>query len=539
MMMLVNLVALMLLALLLAFLINCGRTVTYKAEHQHVADHVAYAATLQKARMMNAITAANHLMGESLGIVVVHHALGGDLLDAKKTAEHHLSDAKARARLNQLNRELDAAQEAASAVNARTPAYQRVRQVEGLPAQATLLAAKSNLKRYLCDIYWKKVAAKAMQAYPPTKPAGVQLELAMDAFEREVGAEYQVLDTLEKAAIDLLPLKSTLRDKVLVDAKRFTTDTVAIAPRVVQEAADEVGAIHGVECTYVVDPTLPVVIDPLARAQQVPLIPALTETNPNCCPCLSQKTDVTRDQIVKVTQLARATFPWVNYHRQPLWDALKALVPLSRAEHYFKEYSDGYCKRLCDRYQMDTEHDFGLFVLADYPAPDKGYELWSDDATADRRLVNRRLGTLVATYVPPGSVLGAPAVYQQHHADGQLAFAQGILYNANPQRRHARRIDLQCKRITPNHQAQAGYDTLNWVPGKQTDQMPWELIAKTDQGGPPTPEFPEIKLNWQAQLVPASTVQLQLLKQGTTLPETMRPVVDRILDHPQGALLAH
>lgn len=537
MMTLINVVAVLLMVLMVVFVLNSGKILKRKTEQQHDADAVADAVARQKARGMNAITATNHLIGEGLAFVVLHHALGGDLLDRQKIAENHAPDGL-RDRLNQSNAELDAAQRAAMSAGASTPAYDRVRQQRGIKAQAALLRGKIKLKTYLIWAYWNKVAAKAMQAYPPTEPAGVALELAMDLFERKIDLEYRILNAVQTAATQLLPLKFMLRDQVLVEAKEFTNDIVERTPEIVRETAQAMAEAQGADTAFVVDPRLPVVLDPNIEAASRPDIPSLPEVRGNCCHCGSVKATSMRDQLVKTSQLARAEFPWLNYHRQPLWDALKALVPLSRTEKFYKDASDGYAKRLVDRYMTD-DHQLGLYVMTQYPAPDKGYELWAEDATPDKNAVNQVLGTLVVVYRRAESVIGAPSVYQQLHPGGQITFAQGLTYNANSQERHPHRIDLGCKRITPNRQARVSYDTLNWFAPQDDPKMPWELIAKTDAGGPPAPDFPEIRLNWQAKLVPASGVQLSALKKSGEMPAKIGPLVQKILDSTPGALLAH
>lgn len=534
MMTMVNMVVVLLLTLMLAFLLNVANTIKRKPELQHVADEAAFSATNQKTRMLNAITATNHVIGEGHGMLIAHHALGGDLLDRQRMAERHAEQPQ-RGQLNQANRDLDQAYQAARNLGARTPQYARVRQKKGVFAEAALLRGKLNLKKLLAGIYWKKVAAKLMQKYPPTRPAGKALEIAMDQFEREVGGEYRVLNQVQAEAKRLLELKLSIRDDILVSAKVYTREIVDHAPTLIQDTASQVAkSVLGANATaFVVDPTLPVVIDPLARASRVPEIPALAEKpQAGCCACGSQRTDVTRDQIVKVTQLARAAVPFLYYHRQPIWDGLLTLTPLSRSGNSYKHNSDKYSKVLSDRYQMDR-HDLGLYVLKNYPAPDKGYALWAEDDTPNKARVNMQFGTLVALHVPRAPIIGSPAVFRQPHRFGQIAYAQGMSYNGNREQRHPHRIDLTCKRITPNRQTQVGYDTLNWrTPA-------WELIAKTDQGGAPSPEFPEIRVNWQAKLTPASAPQIDSLKQSGALPAEMRPVVSLLLDDIPGALLGH
>lgn len=541
MLMFVNMAVVLLMVLLFAFLLNSGKMVKRKTEAQQRADAIAFSCGLQKTRALNAISGANHIIGEVLAHITLHHALGGDLLDLEKNAEEHAPLGQ-RKRLKRLNEELDIAYESykqASRGEGRTPAYETVRQKSGIKAQATLLRAKMNLKEYLIWIYQTKAAAREMQAYPPTYSAGVVLEQSMHNFEREILAEYEQLKQIHARAVELLPLKFKLRDCVLPEIKAYTRDVVMSTPQAIRELADSLGKKYGVSKAYVLDPNVPVILDPLAKATSLPPVQAIAEepAAPHC-DCKSVESEITRKQIVKVTQLVRSTFPWVVYHRLPVWESLKQLAPLSKAEKYYVEYTAGYTRDLCDRYQTD-EHDLGLYVIQGYPAPDKGYELW----TQSRSEADRTFGTLVVIHLNPDSVIGSPAVFQQHFPSGQVFYAEALSYNANPEKRHACRINLRCKRITPNRQANVGYDTLQWqASGKSesgSSKSPWELVAKTDAGGQPDPEFPRIRLNWQAKLVETSAEQLAALKLAEDIPVEMRSLVDKLLDRVPGALLSH
>lgn len=261
---------------------------------------------------------------------------------------------------------------------------------------------------------------------------------------------------------------------------------------------------------------------------QPEVAPETEDVEEDCCDCKSVRTAINRDQLTKISQLSRATFPWVTYHRKPIWDALAALVPLSGAADFYKHYSDGYSKRVLNNLQL--HEDMALYVLKDYPSPDKGFALW----TVDGQRADGLFSVLGLVHQASPIVVGAPFVFEQHHDSGRLAFSQALVYNANPQQPHDHRIDLTCKRITPNDQPRVGLDTLNW-----TDEVT-ELVAVTDAGGAPSDAFPEIKLNWQAKLVPATSARLQDLKNDvSTLPGMFQPVVGKLIDNVPQALIGH
>ncbi|MEZ6120141.1 MAG: Tad domain-containing protein [Pirellulaceae bacterium] len=506
----VNLAVFLSIVLLFVFTVNVSHLVTDKVDQQHAADSVAISVGTLEARYMNALTCANHLIGEVSAFVIVHESIGGEWLDQGKKAEDQdtsgrkwfHNDRDICQDLRDANSELDLAYYAASAVGAQTTAYQLVRQKRGIYAGATLLASKIELKELLVWCYWQKVAAKAMQRFPPTAAAGAALEAAMNILEAKIYQEYQTLKFLHAAAEGLRGLKQHLRDQVLPDLKYYTSQIVKEYPDAAQAVARLVAEHTSgdyLASTFPVQPQLPVTIDPHATAMQPAAVPAVAEadsTRDGCCDCQSERTEVTRDQIVKTTQLARATFPWVTYHRKPILDISGALLTLAKSKKYYKHYTDGYSKRILNHLQLKS--DMGLFVLKGYPAPDKGFAEWTQDGTK----ANDLFSSFGMVWSSSPSVVGT-GIFGQHYPDGRTTLSMTLLYNANPQEPHEHRIDLTCKRITPNVQPVVGMDTLNWK------EPVTELVAKTNQGGAPSDKFPQIRLNWQAKLVPITEIRLK------------------------------
>lgn len=76
------LVAVIFFLLFAGLVYNTGVTVNRKIEAQNAADAAAYSGSLWVARGMNAVTASNHLIGELTALYAIHHALGGEHLDA-------------------------------------------------------------------------------------------------------------------------------------------------------------------------------------------------------------------------------------------------------------------------------------------------------------------------------------------------------------------------------------------------------------------------------------------------------------------------
>jgi len=542
----INIVAVMLCTVLTTFIFNTGNIASRRIEHQDVADAVALSGGYWMQRGMNAVTATNHVMGELTGIVIVHHALGGDLLDDGGKAEDASSlkslTIKKGGDLKMINSLLDLAKTGAQALGYQeTEVYRLVREMDGVKAEAAILDGKVTLKRRLTECYMSIIAAKIMQKtkIPPIVAAGVALQAAMMALEQWIGMEYRVLNAAESTAKGLTSLKQNVRDKILSDAKRYTDDVVKYIPRIAEQAAKKIAVRNrAVGTTFPVKLKLPLKIDPHAEANSIvrdpkypPVkIPAKESCN---CDCPSVKTAINRDQINKISQFARATFPWVVYHREPVIKAL-SVAPLSQASHFYKDHSDGYSKQITNALQTTTTSErkvkIQLYVLEDHFAPDKGFESFTDNpVTADKLFAVTGLA-----YWEKPSVIGQP-LFKQYHAEGQVALSQVLIYNANEQVIPEHKIDLTCKRIRPNRQADVGWDTLNWKSGTR----PSELVAKWDNGGAPAVIYPEIQVNWQCKLVPVSNSQWNSMLEKADVPSPFAEVLAKLIPQTQGCMNTH
>jgi hypothetical protein len=505
----VNLVTITMIMVLLVTIMNVGHVTHNKLGMQNAADAAALSAAVMNARLMNAVTATNHVIGEMVALVSIHEAVGGKELDAIDSNEKATAIEDG---------ELDDARRAANEMGASTLAYETVRQKGGIFAGRTLLDCKKLLKKYLAWCYWQKALAKAMQrsCIHAVVVAGIALEVAMDAFELVIWNEYNILNIWHEIAKSLLPAKKIIRDELMPYAKGYTNAIVDNAPELARQTAEEIASLNGYEGTlFSLHPGLPLVIDPAAKAQTLP-------SNPGA----------TRRQIVKISQLARAGFPWVNYHRKPILDITAILLPLCRASHYYFDHSTRATIRVCNVLQM--YNDMGLYVLKGYEPPDKGYEKWQRNSA----LVDKLFCPLGIVYDKPPTVYGQSPT----HCDGMLAYAQAMIYNANEEQPHECRIDLGIKQITPHRQANCGWDTLNWMPrsgpadnnvGTAGDSAaavnsPFEVVTLVIPS-----EFPQIQVNWQAKLTPATVTVLDGLRQAATcgnLPEPYSKVAGHLLE---------
>lgn len=570
MMSVANCVCVLLSALLITATINNGHIANRKIERQNAADPVAQSGGIWMARGMNSITATNHLMGEMLSLVILHEAVGGKKQENGVSADDGTNKSKKAQNPQTLKNQdkllklayqiADAAAKTGIIQAPDADTYKMVYQRSGgksqIMAEATLLDSKMNLKAWLTRAYKGLAVAAVLKAIPYTRPAGVALEAAMVILEKKVNQEYRTLKALHGIADQLLPVKRLLRDQMLPFAKKYTTDVAKLTPAIARAAATRIGELNGVKADLFPtsrDLKMPVHIDPLSNVDKLPT-PNLDvpEPNPNGCGCPSEKTAVTLDQVSKMTQLARATFPWVNYHRKPVLDALAGTLQLAEAKDFYFHWSNGYSKMIIQEQQVprgdDPDSHLGLYVLLGYKGPDKGYEQWNIAKHSTK--ADDYFTVIGLAHQEPPFVIGKP-IFRQEHADGMLAYSMALLYNGNEQQRPEHRINPTCKRLVPIRQANVGMDTLNWYPGSRQkdagcnvasgepavsqdgEYRPFELLGI----GIPA-EYPRIQVNWQSKLVPATSHRLSQLKQAS-LQGVLESTSQRLLDVVPRSLTTH
>jgi len=570
MMTMANVVCVLLSVLLFTATLNNSHVANRSVERQSAADAIASTAGVWIARGMNSITATNHLMGEMLSMVILHEALGGKKQENGVSADDGPNKSKEAERPRKLKRrdaELKLWYQAALAASRsgliRAPdenifelVYQRSGGSSDILAEATLLDSKMKLKEWLIRTYQGMVLAAALKAIPYTRAAGEALEVVMQLLELKIQQEYLTLKAIHGIADQLLPVKLLLRDSMLPYAKSYTTDVVRTTPLMARAAAERIGAMNNVRADvfpYLGGLQMPVQIDPLALSHQLPVTDlSVPEPDPLGCGCPSVRSAVSWDQVSKMTQLARATFPWVNYHRKPVLDAMSATLHLADTKEFYFHWTNGYSKFIVQEQQepngSDPDSHLGLYVLKGYDGPDKGYELWN--LAEHSQLTDEYFTLLGLAWQKRPSVIGSP-VFRQQHPDGMLSYAMVLLYNGNEQQRPQYRIDPTCKRIVPIRQANTGMDTLNYLSGSLQDQegcgaatgepptsragenRPFELLGI----GIPA-EYPQIKVNWQSKLIPATGFQLARLKRSSG-GHPFGNVIRRMLDTVPRSLNTH
>jgi hypothetical protein len=462
--------------------LNSGASLTDRVRHQRQADTAAESLGVWKARYLNAVVSHQHLMGELAGLVVTHHAIGGDLLDRHE-----------RAATRSVDRKLEQAYQVARFSRTGTPAYPAVS--SAVFAGEALLTARKRLKRLLTKVYYAKAVATAMQAYPPTHAAGVALEQAADKLERAIDREWQVLDQVHQAARSLSNLKLKIVNEHLPTAKQQLDDMVENYEATQDQLASFIAQTLEIQIHILpTDRRLPLKEDPWARRFDFrdwsqPDLP---------CDCPSVAADNPRHQITKITQLARATFPWVNYHREPIERQLKPITPLSEMAELFFDHTNGVSKRMLDEQQRESQ--WSLFVLDDFEGPDKARESWTKDGGSTAADKSFGISVLVGkpTRQPIGSFFFRPI-----EPETTYRCASALVWNVVPPSTPLCPIDLYCKRIVPSTQAVTGWDTLNWSPRRTLSELVGIGVPHV---------FPAIEPGWRSSLSPTSAARLQEFK---------------------------
>lgn len=499
-----NALLMLFLTIVLLCLFNSGAVLYDRTQSQQKADAVAQSLGNWKARNLNAVVAHQHLMGELLGMAIAHHAIGGDALDQNKVVDTRKLDA-----------DLERAYNLASISTLDKPAYSNVK--AKVRAEAALYDARCKLKELLTYAYYAKFVGVVLQRYPPTAAAGYAMEIAAHGFEWLIYLESRVLKTIETRAKSLSARKVEILRVTLPAAKLQLEKMIADYENSQQDLVSQFEDKFKVKIHVMPkDRRLPLKLDPMAKLSA----PPAGWRPPTDCDCPTESADNMRHQMVKVSQLSRATFPWVNYHRAPLIREMKLLAPLSgMGDHYF-DHTAGYSKQLGDKLQRpDALKNLILYVLDDYQGPDKSMETWT--RATGSGAADRTFGLTVVVGSPTRRPVGE---FFFHATEGDYTYriASALTWNRAAPIRPEHRIDLTCKRIVPSMQATTGWDTLNWRSG---DPVP-ELVGF----GIPD-HFPAIAPQWTSSLTPTSAARIKQL-QRTELPAWASRLPEVLPDRP-------
>jgi hypothetical protein len=475
---------------LFSFLLNTGLVVSRKVDAQNAADAVAYSTSLQRAKGMNAITAANHLMGELHAVTIMHHSFGGDELDGLKSKKKMGGDIRVFLRFSYY---------LARAMGSFKPFEFTYNAVYKDPEMGGAIGdSRIRLQRVMTWAYithsiggflqtigkFIPYAGKIIEGY------GISVAVVATTFEVKAYQEWQVITGFQKIAEATKPVKTAIQ-KSLPAINLYAKGMQILIPFVkTPEALKKVAEENKVVADMFPGPYLPPAMLPV-----------------------EEEPKVLSGSMIQRSQLTRASTPWVRHWRVPVLKFSEAVLKLSRFKMFYTDHTNNWTLELVKR--AKKQQNLHLLIMKDVKltTDDKGNEKWTKKDGSERAdELFCSLGFAIRK-----SPKYAMAMFRNPTPDGIFAYSQAMVYNANTQQKKAR----------PNEQRILGWDTLNW-----DDSSPIPAWKKDDTSKTfPVANVPEprIRLNWSVKLVPASRMTLgnQFIK--GIFWEEGRPHLEKIL----------
>ncbi len=479
----ITLISVLFFLILVGMLGNIGLIINQKIEVQNGADSIALSASQVQARGMNAVTASNHIIGELLALVVIHHAFGGDELDVPQ-AKDSPDD-------SQTQDDLNNAFDLATIVDADPPidtSGDIKKDVNETPqAGATLFDSVIRLRRVLTWTYEAYAIGAILQQFqdvpyigPILYAMGIIICMAAVVYEKKIYVERFILKGIEKVAAGVSSVKKGIVSLIDTLYQAQVSQVQSIPDHVDHARQDEA------DQALVTGATFPGQ-DPPAK------LPVLPEPE-------------TLDRLEQ-SQLARATYPWVANWRIPIEELMWDWLRIARSANYYHHYSIHYTWQWVKQKKEDGVHLHvmeGLFD-SDGANGNKGQEVWTQENGSGRAdelfclmgFARRKAPRLASSGVSQQS---PTPLYKPQNPQGVVAYAQAMIYNANP----------QIGSRGSDYQALVGWDTLNWIndvpelpqipdvnPERYTD-IP-DIHAGKDK--------PKMFVNWQTKLVPETRIR--------------------------------
>ncbi len=476
-----SLVVILGMLLSLATVTNVAQVMKQKLETQNAADGIAQAASTHLARGMNAITTANHLIGEFQALVVLHHALGGDALDSGSQNERTPANVQQSVR-NCYDLARAWCSDVPQWLKPQAFHYNMVRRK--VVVEAAILDSKVHLKKVISYAYVAHAVGGMyykLRYLPYIGKAGEALGITIMGcsltFEYKVYLEWLTVELFETfARTPLSPMKKILQRAAIPAVYLYSRGQTTATPLRAEKTAGEIGEFH------LADGSL---FPGLQKNTSLPLLQLPVEAEPRRM----------SDSEIQKSQLVRASVPWIHHWRLPLLKFGEDSLQLARFKSFYVRRTQEMSLHLARRAKENQGVNLLILKgLADVRM-EKGQESWN--FARGSRQADRLFCILGFAHrqEPP---MTAPEFFDPVNGKGVACFAQAMTYNANP----------QTKSASPLRQAEAGWDTLNWVGGTIPE---WRLGTDPNpKGKTPVGYFavrapePRIRVNWQTMLVPAT-----------------------------------
>jgi hypothetical protein len=487
-------IVVILLFLLLANLVwNIGWTTTTKMKVQNGADAASYSSALWMARGLNAVTATNHLMGEMQAFVVIHSALGEKHPKRKEHTSPPLSNASFPKSIGDAADQVDRFQGAKNLlVDTAYPLAQKLSQIpffaldymKGKPEidggeiqmGSTISDGRYYIMKVMTAEYFLRAVAGVLEKvpFPPITALGYAIDGICIGVEVILLVEWYVLYGLEEVYTGSKEFANALREKALPFAQKFEGLVAKAIPAVAAAAGPKIAQDNGCKDGFV-----------------YPTIPQLKYQFTDD-PWGVRGQEEGADDFMRKSQLVRATYPWVKYHRRPLLDILN-FCKFSNSAYNLVFWTNDYS--LLKSRDLYRDQGCYMLVLEGSDPSNKGREAW----TTDPDVLESRFAIIGFAYKSqPG--YSVPRLLGKPIPKGMVAYSMALVYNAN----------FTDERSGDEFQPDWGWDTLNWeLPARNSFAS--ELPAEPDpirNGHSETPgqsHRPLVKLNWQAKLTPASS----------------------------------
>ncbi len=243
---LISTITLMFFLMLVCYIGNVGVSVKQKLELQNAADAAAYSTALWQARGMNAVTVANHMLGEATAMAVILESLGGRVQTEYGTGSsqpNYLS--RESSNFNSQIAVLQPLAPIALPAALRSPDKRVVDFVADLltdddgrhNAGATIYDSKLTLKYFFLLCLKIKSACsvgEVIGSFPPLvfiKIACVAIDIAITAGPvLKIGQEWLFLEALENATLLLVPFHQTVQQALIPAIGMYGTSVAGMTP---------------------------------------------------------------------------------------------------------------------------------------------------------------------------------------------------------------------------------------------------------------------------------------------------------------------
>jgi hypothetical protein len=471
---LVAVLTLFLFLVLATLVVNLGTALHQKIHVQNSADAVAVAAALQDARTLNTITAANHLTGELLALVVIHEAIGCRYENRDQDGPQDTTSLDNQMMAEWVTHEMRKIP--AQRPDGKLTSFDDV-QGKKVYAVYALLDSHKDLKQSVLTVYRIRnlgLLCLALQDVPYVGPVFLAIGRLLydgggilEQYMHQV--EWRILRGLEDAARTTIGARKAIYD-ITPKLRRFSDRVLQNQRNKLTQTAKGVGDQNGVKAAIYPEELGFRLVEEEGR---VDFDVASVKQQPG--------STMPSDPDFAHAQIVRATYPWVNYHRQFLFPLGRLLIFSQFSKHY-REWTTKITLTRCAEYYLQSSTH--LYVFRGSQPRRKGRESWTR-STAEAE----KMFTLMGFAHRPPPERSVASFFPAGNPDGTLAYAQAIVYNANEQRPDA----------TPaRFQPWVGWDTLNWSsPVRDSNALEWPSFSAS-RG------FPKVFLNWQVKLVPVT-----------------------------------